>query len=62
MYPLAAAVKVLTDRNIPVQIVETRPCSNKFILKDDCQYILRQNFRDGICHVVVAAKMGKEVQ
>ena len=61
MLPLAAAVRILTDAGIQFRVVETRPCSTKFVLMGDCQYVLRQNFNEGICHLVIAAKMGKEV-
>jgi len=62
MLPLAAAVAVLQDANIPVRLVNTVPCSNKFQLMGDCRYVLRQTFSHGVCYLVVAAKMGKEVQ
>ena len=62
MLPLAAAVAVLQDANIPVRLVNTVPCSNKFELMGDCRYVLRQTFSHGVCYLVVAAKMGKEVQ
>lgn len=62
MLPIAAAVNVLENAGILVRIVKTDPCSNKFQLMGDCQYVLRQKFHDGVCHLVVAAKMGKEVQ
>ena len=62
MLPIAAAVTVLTEADVPFRIVKTNPCSNKFQLIGDCQYVLRQNFHEGVCCLVVAAKMGKEVQ
>ena len=62
MLPLAAAVAVLQDADIPVRVVNTVPCSNKFQLMGDCRYVLRQTFSHGVCYLVVAAKMGKEVQ
>jgi len=62
MMPIAAAVKVLNKAGFESQIVKTGPCSNKFQLMGDCQYVLRQRYVDGICYLVVAAKMGKEVQ
>lgn len=62
MLPVAAAVAVLQDADIPVRIVNTVPCSNKFQLMGDCRYVLRQTFSHGVCYLVVAAKMGKEVQ
>ena len=62
MLPVAAAVDVLTDAGYLVRVVETVPCSNKFQLMGNCQYVLRQNHSEGVCYLVVAAKMGKEVQ
>ena len=62
MMPIAAAVKVLNKEGFESQIIKTEPCSNKFQLMGDCQYVLRQRYVDGICYLVVAAKMGKEVQ
>ena len=62
MLPVAAAVAVLQDADIPVRVVNTVPCSNKFHLMGDCRYVLRQTFSHGVCYLVVAAKMGKEVQ
>ena len=62
MLPVAAAVAVLQDADIPVRVVNTVPCSNKFELMGDCRYVLRQTFSHGVCYLVVAAKMGKEVQ
>ena len=62
MLPVAAAVAVLQDANIAVHIVNTAPCSNKFQLMGDCRYVLRQTYSHGVCYLVVAAKMGKEVQ
>ena len=62
MLPIAAAVHVLENAGISFRIVKTDPCSNKFQLMGDCQYVMRQKFHDGVCHLVVAAKMGKEVQ
>ncbi len=62
MQPIAAAVSVLNDANIPFRVVSTSPCSNKFQLMGDCQYVLRQKYQEGVCCLVVAAKMGKEVQ
>lgn len=61
MLRLATAEKILTDANIPFEVVITLPRSKKFQLLDDHHYVLRQSFRDGVCHLVVAAKMGKEV-
>lgn len=62
MLPVAAAVAVLQDADIPVRVVNTVPCSNKFQLMGDCRYVMRQTFSHGVCYLVVAAKMGKEVQ
>ena len=62
MMPIAAAGEVLKKASVEFQIVKTGPCSNKFQLMGDCQYVLRQRYVDGICYLVVAAKMGKEVQ
>ena len=62
MLPVAAAVAVLQDADIPVRVFNTVPCSNKFQLMGDCRYVLRQTFSHGVCYLVVAAKMGKEVQ
>jgi hypothetical protein len=62
MLPIAAAVKVLEDAGVSVRVVKTDPCSNKFQLMGNCQYVLRQKFQDGVCYLAVAAKMGKEVQ
>ncbi|HWR28501.1 MAG TPA: hypothetical protein VN631_01600 [Negativicutes bacterium] len=62
MLPIAAAVTVLAETGILVRIVKTNPCSNKFQMMGDCQYVLRQKYFDGVCYLVVAAKMGKEVQ
>ncbi|NMC33219.1 MAG: hypothetical protein GYA36_12300 [Veillonellaceae bacterium] len=62
MLPVAAAVTVLKEAGHTVRLVETAPCSNKFPLLGDCQYVLRQTFSEGVCYLVVAAKMGKEVQ
>lgn len=62
MLPIAAAVKVLEDAGVSVRVVKTDPCSNKFQLMGNCQYVLRQKFHDGVCYLAVAAKMGKEVQ
>jgi len=62
MLPIAAAVEVLKEAGIEAQIVKTNPCSNKFQLMGDCQYVLRQRYVAGVCYLVVAAKMGKEVQ
>ncbi len=62
MLPIAAAVTVLKDAGISARIVKTNPCSNKFTLMSDCQYVLRQHYSGGVCSLVVAAKMGKEVQ
>ena len=62
MMPVAAAVTVLQDAGLQVRVVKTSPCSNKFRLMGDCQYVLRQKFHEGVCYLVVAAKMGKEVQ
>ena len=62
MLPVAAAVKVLNDAGHTARLVETAPCSNKFPLMGDYQYVLRQTFSEGVCYLVVAAKMGKEVQ
>ena len=61
MLPLAAAAQILTDADIKICVVETRPCSNKFLLLGDCRHVLRQTLKEGVCHLVVAAKMGKEV-
>ena len=62
MLSVVAAEKILTDEKIPFQIVKTSPCSNKFQLLEDCQYVLRQKVEDGVYYLVVGAKMGKEVQ
>ena len=62
MLPVAAAVTSLKDAGFEVHVVKANPCSNKFQLMGDCQYVLRQKYHDGVCHLVVAAKMGKEVQ
>ena len=62
MLKLAAAVQILADAGIKFCVAETRPCSNKFVLLGDCQYVLRQTLNEGVCNLVVAAKMGKEVQ
>jgi hypothetical protein len=62
MLPIAAAVEVLREAGVESQIAKTSPCSNKFQLMGDYQYVLRQRYVDGICYLVVAAKMGKEVQ
>ncbi len=61
MLRLSTAEKILTDANIPFKVVKILPRSKKFQLLDDCRYVLRQSFDDGVCHLVVAAKMGKEV-
>ena len=62
MLPLVTAENVLTAAGIPFVVARTVPRSNKFQLLDDCQYVLRQIMQEGVCHLVVAAKMGKEVQ
>ena len=62
MLPLAVAENVLTAEGTPYVVIKTSPRSNKFQLLDDCQYVLRQSIHDGVCYLVVAAKMGKEVQ
>jgi hypothetical protein len=62
MLPLTVAENVLTAEGIPFVVIKTSPRSNKFQLLDDCQYVLRQSIHDSVCHLVVAAKMGKEVQ
>ena len=62
MFPLTVAENVLTAEGTPYVVIKTSPRSNKFQLLDDCQYVVRQTMQNGVCHLVVAAKMGKEVQ
>ncbi|MBP8036875.1 MAG: hypothetical protein KAZ05_05060 [Negativicutes bacterium] len=62
MLPLVTAEKMLTAAGIPFVVAKSAPRSNKFQLLDDCQYVVRQTMQNGVCHLVVAAKMGKEVQ
>ena len=62
MLPLVTAEKMLTTAGISFIVARSAPRSNKFQLLDDCQYVVRQTMQNGVCHLVVAAKMGKEVQ
>lgn len=62
MLPIVSAERILTAANIPFVVASTVPRSNKFQLLDDYRYVVRQTMQYGVCHLVVAAKMGKEVQ
>lgn len=61
MLPLEAAAAILAGAGVNYCVAETRPCANKFVLIGDCRYVVRQTLFEGECHLVVAAKMGKEV-
>lgn len=60
--PLDAAVKLLKTLDIKYEISVTRPTRSIFVVEEDNFYVIRQHIdADGINHLVVAAKMGKEV-
>lgn len=58
----AAAVDVLRDSGFSVRVLSARPSPDKYPLLADYRYVLRQTVQDGVCLLVVSAKMGKEVQ
>lgn len=60
--PLAAARQKLNELNCQYTVKITRPTRNFFAVNDDSLYVIRQRAdSDGICHLVAAARMGKEV-
>ena len=60
--PLQSILPELEARQISYTLSMTRPGRQTFPLLDDCLYVVRQTLDDnGIYHIVIAAKMGKEV-
>jgi hypothetical protein len=62
LLPLATALRVLDERQIPVQVQIARPRSKKFPLLDDHIVVRAEWTIEEKCNLVVAAKMGKEVR
>ena len=62
MLPLGSAESALKAAEIPYVVACTVPRSNKFQLLNDCRYVVRQTICNDVVYLVVAAKMGKEVQ
>jgi hypothetical protein len=60
--PLNEVVNFLQLADIKYIVHITRPTRTTFKVDLDCYYVIKQYFdADDICHLVVAAKMGKEV-
>ncbi len=57
---LYAAEKQLNEAQIQYTVIVTRPTRHISALAEDCFYVIRQQFHDGVYHLVAAAKMGKE--
>jgi hypothetical protein len=57
--PLCIVKKQLDDAQIKYKVSVTSPTRQVFDL-DDFFYVIRQQLHDGVYHLVVAAKMGKE--
>lgn len=60
--PLSDAIRVIENAGRRYTITKTAPDRVKGELYQDCLYVLRQTEdNEGVCHLIVAAKMGKEV-
>ncbi len=60
--PLDEAVRLMKTLDAKYEINVTRPTRSIFAVEEDNFYVIRQHIdADGIYHLVVAAKMGKEV-
>lgn len=60
--PLNTAVELLEQLNLQYQVTITRPTRSLFAVEEDSFFVIRQHIdADGKYHLVVAAKMGKEV-
>jgi hypothetical protein len=59
---LSTAAALLAAEKIEYEISVTRPDRLSFDLSADCLYVVRQTQDNiGVCHLVAAAKMNKEV-
>ncbi|HWR39710.1 MAG TPA: hypothetical protein VN611_09420 [Patescibacteria group bacterium] len=60
--PLTDALEQIHAAGIPYRVELTSPTRSMFVLDDQLRYIIRQQLdAEGILHLSVAAKMGKEV-
>ena len=62
MLPFGSAESMLKAAGFSFVVAQTVPRSNKFQLLNDCRYVVRQTICNDVVYLVVAAKMGKEVQ
>lgn len=58
--PLYVAEKELDEAQIKYTVTITRPTRQVSSLEKDLFYVIRQQFNNGIYHLMVAAKMGRE--
>ncbi|SFL72693.1 hypothetical protein [Pelosinus propionicus] len=57
---LYVAEKQLNEAQIPYTVIVTRPTRHISDLSENCFYVIRQQFNNGVYHLVAAAKMGRE--
>jgi len=61
-YPLPQALALLDNQQLKYVITRTQPIQKNMTVQEDCLYVVRQTLDyEGIYHLAVAAKMGKEV-
>lgn len=59
--PLLPAICKLEQHNIKYQVTVTKPSRHALPMTDELYVIRQQIGADGVCVLVVATKMGKEV-
>ena len=63
-YPWQEAESQLQQNQIEYRCIAAHPSVNPrkgFHLNENCWFVVRQHIDNGVYHLVVAAKMGKEV-
>ncbi len=58
---LYVAEKQLNEAKAQYAVIVTRPTHHVSALTENCFYVIRQQFHGGVYHLVVAAKIGREI-